>query len=146
MFVNKHYLYLAYNSKSKQCYNEKTSVYFFNEQTKILVDFHISISVHCVKSVQIQSYFWSIFSCIGQISIFSPNTGKYRPEITPYLDTFHAVVPSTIFTKRSIEDTWQNPIFDTSGLLYGQKKNALKINYSFKVNNKDTRTTLLLSL
>ena len=21
---------------------------------------------------------------------FSPNTGKYRPEITPYLDTFHA--------------------------------------------------------
>ena len=24
--------------------------------------------------------------------VFSPNTGKYRPEITPYLDTFHAVV------------------------------------------------------
>ena len=22
---------------------------------------------------------------------FSPNTGKYGPEITPYLDTFHAV-------------------------------------------------------
>ena len=22
--------------------------------------------------------------------VFSPNTGKYRPEITPYLDTFHA--------------------------------------------------------
>ena len=29
----------------------------------------------------------------GAISgqVFSPNTGKYRPEITPYLDTFHAV-------------------------------------------------------
>ena len=26
-----------------------------------------------------------------KISIFSPNTGKYGPEITPYLDTFHAV-------------------------------------------------------
>ena len=26
-----------------------------------------------------------------QISIFSPNTGKYRPEITPYLNTFHTV-------------------------------------------------------
>ena len=26
-----------------------------------------------------------------QISIFSPNTGKYGPEITPYLDTFHGV-------------------------------------------------------
>ena len=23
--------------------------------------------------------------------VFSPNTGKYGPEITPYLDTFHAV-------------------------------------------------------
>ena len=27
-----------------------------------------------------------------EISVFFPNTGKYRPEITPYLDTFHAVV------------------------------------------------------
>ena len=25
-------------------------------------------------------------------SVFSPNTGKYRPEITPYIDTFHAVL------------------------------------------------------
>ena len=25
------------------------------------------------------------------ISVFSPNTGKYGPEKTPYLDTFHAV-------------------------------------------------------
>ena len=24
--------------------------------------------------------------------LFSPNTGKYRPEITPYLDTFHSVL------------------------------------------------------
>ena len=23
--------------------------------------------------------------------VFSPNTGKYGPEKTPYLDTFHAV-------------------------------------------------------
>ena len=23
--------------------------------------------------------------------VFSPNVGKYGPEITPYLDTFHAV-------------------------------------------------------
>ena len=34
------------------------------------------------ESVQIRSYFWSVFI---------PNSGKYRPEITPYLDTFHAV-------------------------------------------------------
>ena len=24
-------------------------------------------------------------------SVFSPNTGKYGPEITPYLETLHAV-------------------------------------------------------
>ena len=24
--------------------------------------------------------------------VFSPNTGKYEPEITPYLDTFHDVL------------------------------------------------------
>ena len=40
------------------------------------------VKTHCVKSVQIRSYFWSVFN---------PNTGKYGPEITPYLDTFHAV-------------------------------------------------------
>ena len=38
--------------------------------------------IHCVKSVQIWSYFWSGFSCI-------------RIEITPYLDTFHAVKVTT---------------------------------------------------
>ena len=47
---------------------------------------------HFVKRVQIRSYFWSVFSCIrteyGDL-LFSLNTGKYRPEITPYLDTFH---------------------------------------------------------
>ena len=49
---------------------------------------------HCVKSVKIRSFFRSVFSCIrteyGDL-LFSPNTGKYRPEKTPYLDTFHAV-------------------------------------------------------
>ena len=44
---------------------------------------------HCVKSAQIRSYLWSVFSYIWAVS--SPNTEKYGPEITPYLDTFHAV-------------------------------------------------------
>ena len=35
-----------------------------------------------MKTVQIRSYFWTVFS---------PNTGKYGPEITPYLDTFYSV-------------------------------------------------------
>ena len=29
---------------------------------------------------------------IKKVSVFSPNTGKYGPEITPYLETFHAVL------------------------------------------------------
>ena len=43
------------------------------------------------RSVQIQSYFCSVFSCIWTICIFSSNTGKCGPEITLYFDTFHAV-------------------------------------------------------
>ena len=42
---------------------------------------------NCVKSVQIRSFFWSVFSL---------NTGKYEPEKTPYLDTFHAVTNCAI--------------------------------------------------
>ena len=65
---------------------------------------------HCVKSVQILSYFWSVFSYIrtecGEIrylSVFSPNTGKYGPEITPYLDTFHAVCNIIRFSSDTVE-------------------------------------------
>ena len=29
--------------------------------------------------------------------VLSPNVGKYRPEKTPYLDTFHAVGIGTIY-------------------------------------------------
>ena len=37
---------------------------------------------HCVKSVQIRSFFWSVFSRIRT---------EYGPEKTPYLDTFDAM-------------------------------------------------------
>ena len=48
--------------------------------------------MHCVESVQIRSYFWSVFSRIR---------GEYGPEITPNLDTFHAVMvlPQKILAK-----------------------------------------------
>ena len=60
-------------------------------------------NLHCVKSVQIQSYFWSVFSRIrteyGKIFVSlrilskcRANAGKYGLEITPYLDTFRAVL------------------------------------------------------
>ena len=47
--------------------------------------------LHFVKSVKIRSYFWSVFS---------PNTRKYGPEITPYLGTFHAEM-SLVNAKKS---------------------------------------------
>ena len=51
------------------------------------------INFYYVKSFQIRSFLWSVFSRIrteyGEIR--SPNTAKYGPEITPHLDTFHAV-------------------------------------------------------
>ena len=40
-------------------------------------------SIHCVKNVQVQSYFWSVCSCIRT---------EYGPEITPYFNTFQAVI------------------------------------------------------
>ena len=49
----------------------------------------------CVKSVQIRSFFWSVFPRFrteyGETrSVSSPNAEKYGPEKTPYSDTFHA--------------------------------------------------------
>ena len=36
-------------------------------------------------------------------TVFSPNTGKYGPEKTPYVDTFHTVTPlgNYFWTKKS---------------------------------------------
>ena len=52
--------------------------------------------VHCVKNVQIRSFFWSIFSRIRTeygdlLHKFPYAVRKYGPEKTPYLDTFHRV-------------------------------------------------------
>ena len=49
---------------------------------------------HCVKSVQIRSFLWCVFSRIRieygdteYLSVFNPNAGNYGPEKTPYLVT-----------------------------------------------------------
>ena len=59
------------------------------------------MKIYCLKSVQIRSFLWSVFSLIRTeyeeilyLSVFSPNEEKYRPEKTPYWDTFQAVVKS----------------------------------------------------
>ena len=59
----------------------------------------ISVIKDCVKCVQIRSFFLvRIFPHLDWIRrdtkylyLFSPNSGKYGPEKTPYLETFHAV-------------------------------------------------------
>ena len=68
--------------------SEKSAEAFMSVEAFI---FHISImGHHCMKSVQIRSFFWSVFSHSwtehGEILVFSPNAEK-----SPYLHTFHAV-------------------------------------------------------
>ena len=41
--------------------------------------------------VRIFSHSYCIRNDTPYFSVFSPNAGKYRPEKTPYLDTFHAM-------------------------------------------------------
>ena len=60
------------------------------------------LKIHCAKSVQRRSFFWSVFSrirteCGGDtlyLSVFGPDAGINGPEKNPYLDTFHAVIPT----------------------------------------------------
>ena len=61
---------------------------------------------HYVKSVQIRGFYGPYFPVFGlNTGIFSPNTGKYGPEKTLYLDTFHAArVWTTNFLHSEIEN------------------------------------------
>ena len=70
--------------------NDKTSAMpIFPWRAKKLM---LSERLHYLKSVQIRNYLWSVFFRIwseyGEIA----DTGKYGPEITPYLGTFYAVL------------------------------------------------------
>ena len=51
-------------------------------------------------------YFYLEISLSTDLSVLSPNAGKYGPEITPYLDTFHAVNVTNIHKEISqLNDT-----------------------------------------
>ena len=66
---------------------------------------------YCVKSVQIRSCFWSVISCIWT---------EYGPEITLYLDTFHAVFFSVLLPKYPL-------MISYPALLYNSLVNVMKI-------------------
>ena len=53
--------------------------------------------------------------------VFSPNTGKYGPEKTPYLDTFHAVISRS---ENNIFGGMLDHLLETQGRLFS--KNMLK--------------------
>ena len=81
-----------------ECSQDRESPLYFQIQRCI---FYVIInqSLFCyfcqksfsVKSIQIRSYFWYVFSCTPtEYGDLRPNTGKYGPEITPCLDNFQA--------------------------------------------------------
>ena len=95
----------------------------------------VLINLRCVESVQIRSFFWSVFvhfhilpECgkirTRNISVFRhfhavslrilSKCGKIRPEKTLYLDTFHAVLAGGLFTewiavKGTLMQIWKSP-------------------------------------
>ena len=74
-------------------------------------------SFHCVKVFQIRSFSAPYFP------VCSPNTGKYGPENTSYLDTFHTAF-NLFFVANlsSIERRWKN----LEAILYCLKKTKMK--------------------
>ena len=65
-------------------------------------------NMHSTKSIQIRTFFWSVFFSIRteyedihsdtqHLPVFSTNVGKYRSEKTPHLDTFHAAMHEVRF-------------------------------------------------
>ena len=82
-------------------------------------------STHCVKCVQMRSFFWFVFS---------PNAGKYGPEKTPFMDTFHIV---TIFINASPIKikSWMN-VWHFAALLYVEICSCLVFGFSGCIQKK----------
>ena len=85
--------------------------------------------LHCVKSVQIRSFFWSVFSSIwteyGDIRSISPysfrNAGKCGTEKIPYLDIFHTMLSITFLrngTYLKPHGDWKLLVLDSAERLY----------------------------
>ena len=82
---------------------------------------------HCVKSAQILSYFWSVFSCIqskykkirtrnssvfGHFSSSEPNcdsiSKSYHDVFCFYILAFNLIKTASIFQKSRISNSWKN--------------------------------------
>ena len=50
-----------------------------------------SFKIHCVKSIQLRSFFWSVFSIYSVSLRIQSGWGKIQTRKRTYSDTFHAV-------------------------------------------------------
>ena len=84
--------------------------------------------LHCVKSVQIRSYFWSVVSCIRTEygDLRSPNTGKCG---TPYLDTFDAVLVIHNFRETQVLLLYDSLLKPIKLKVRVRSRDSLKTNY-----------------
>ena len=112
---------------------------------------------HCVKSIQIRSFFWSVFSRIRteyreirsiyeHLSVFSLNARKYGAEKTSYLDTFHAVCFLTNFM---FTVNYSRKFSDDIDLIFIFKKTCkiiMQLNFSVAVTKKSVRYKEVSSL
>ena len=62
---------------------------------QVVVNNHTEKQIHCVKIVQIRSFFWSVFSYIRTVY----GDLRSKSEKVPYFDTFHAVL---VFASRKV--------------------------------------------
>ena len=64
-----------------------------NYKTNVTHNFYFQRTVSLKSAVSRTAWKMSKYGVISgpYLPVFSPDTGKYGPEITPYLDTFHAV-------------------------------------------------------
>ena len=72
--------------------------------------------------------------------VFSSNTGKYWPEITPYLDTFHAVIALICFSVM-LFNCYDHKVFSETRVFF--KTMDLR-NWSQRINRYLFNVTILI--
>ena len=105
---------------------------------------HFQFKAVFLKKVQIWSFFWSVFS---------PTAGKYGPEKTPYLETFHAVADflsycssqypefENIYTLTTLNKTYKNHEKNNASQTCQDESGLLKVlNTEDKKNEKFNST------
>ena len=93
--LNVHYFFLGISFYQDSCQmifdglNASQLIIFTS--TVLIIELMFAYGLHCVKSVQIRSFFWSAFFRIS--TDIQLKCGKIRTrKKTSYLDTFHSVI------------------------------------------------------